>query len=129
MINIKKFIEENHLERTVYLSGQKDNPYKYMKQSDLFVCSSRWEGFSTVISEAVILGIPILTTNVSGTKELLGENEFGVVVENKTDDLYRGLKEYLLDSKLQRYYKDKIKDRIHFFDEKMQVKEIEGLFK
>lgn len=95
-----------------------------MKQSDLFVCSSRWEGFSTVISEAVILGVPIVTTNVSGTSELLGNNEYGLITENTTEALYRGLKQYLTDSTMQKYYRNKVKERTSFFDKELRLKEI-----
>ena len=42
-----------------------------MKQADLFVCSSRSEGFSLVVAEALVLGIPVISTNCSGPSELL----------------------------------------------------------
>ncbi len=109
--NYYRYISDNGIEDSVHLIGKRDNPYKYMKQSDLFVCSSRWEGFSTVISEAVILGVPIVTTNVSGTKELLGNNEYGLITENTTEDLYKGLKQYLTNPNMQKYKKEKVKDK------------------
>lgn len=126
--NYYRYISDNGIEDSVHLIGKRDNPYKYMKQSDLFVCSSRWEGFSTVISEAVILGVPIVTTNVSGTKELLGNNEYGLITENTTEDLYKGLKQYLTNPNMQKYYKEKVKDRASFFDKELRLREIIELF-
>lgn len=122
--NYCRYTSDNGIEDSVHLIGKRDNPYKYMKQSDLFVCSSRWEGFSTVISEAVILGVPIVTTNVSGTSELLGNNEYGLITENTTEALYRGLKQYLTDSTMQKYYRNKVKERTSFFDKELRLKEI-----
>lgn len=79
-------------DRVVFL-GYKTNPYKYVKNCDLFVCSSYSEGFSTAATEALIVGTPVCTVEVSGMKEMLGENnEYGVVTENDDDALYEGIK-------------------------------------
>ena len=59
----------------VKLLGYKDNPYKYIKMGDLFVCSSRNEGFSLVIGEAVNYQIPIISIDCSGPNELLNFGE------------------------------------------------------
>ena len=68
-------------------------PLSLLGKSDLFVCSSRAEGYSTVITEALILGLPIITTRCAGMQELLGENgEFGLIVDNNGTSLYEGLK-------------------------------------
>ena len=70
---LKTFIQEHQLEETVSLLGFQANPYKYIAASHVFVCSSRSEGFSTVVTEALILGKPVVATNCSGMKELLGD--------------------------------------------------------
>lgn len=122
------YINENKLNKTVYLMGQQENPYKYIANADLFVCSSRWEGFSTVISEATILKTPIVTTRVSGVDELFLDNEYGLITENNTESLYEGLKSILIDKDLYNYYKDKIIERSQFFNTELAVKSIEQLF-
>lgn len=124
----KKFIVDNGLEDTVHLLGNRTNPYKYINKSDLFVCSSRWEGFSTVISEAVVLKKPILTTRVSGTSELFLDNEYGLIVDNDEESLYQGLKLLITNKELLNHYKEKIVERSKFFDTKKAVKNIETLF-
>lgn len=124
----RKFILDNELEDTVYLLGNRINPYKYINKSDLFVCSSRWEGFSTVISEAVILKKPVLTTRVSGVSELFLDNEYGLIVDNDEEGLYQGLKLLITDKKIFEYYKDKVKERASFFDTQNSVRNIELLF-
>lgn len=117
------------LQSYVKLSGFQQNPYKYVKNSDLFICSSRTEGLSTAVSEAVILGTPVVSTDVSGAKEILGDNnEFGIVTENDEDSLYNGIKTVISDKELLSYYKDKAKERAVFFDEKNTVNQAESLF-
>lgn len=105
-IHFEKFIEDNSLQNTVTLLGFQKNPYKYMKQADLFICSSRAEGFSTVATEATILGIPIITTDCSGMNELLGHSKYGLITENDEASLYNGFKKIITDKGLYNYYKE-----------------------
>ena len=88
--------------------GFKDNPYKYVKNCDLYVCSSRREGFSTAVTESLIVGTPVVSTDCSGARELLGENnEYGIVVENSEDGIYEGMKRMLTESGLLDSYREK----------------------
>lgn len=125
---LEEYIKENNLSDTVKLLGFKANPYKYLNLADSFVCSSRAEGFSTVASEAVILGKPIVTVNCSGMHELLGENnEYGLVVENNEDALYEGMKTMLENKDIFNNYLEKVKERESIFDYRVAVKNIEEL--
>ena len=112
----------------VKLLGFKENPYKYIKQGDLFVCSSKNEGFSLVIAEAMILGLPVISTNCSGPNELLNFGEYGYMVENNDEALYKGLKEIINDDKKLKYYKKKSSERVYFFNYKNRISDIERLF-
>lgn len=94
---ISRKIEELGLGDCVFLDGVTENPYKYMKNCDLFVLPSGWEGFPTVTVEAKILGCPVLATDVSGVREQMIHGETGWIVENSEDGLYSGLK-HLLDT-------------------------------
>lgn len=103
---IKKLIEENKLQETFTLLGFRENPYKYVSRCDLFVCSSLREGFSTSVTESLIVGTPVISTLCSGAKELLGNNnEYGLVVENSEEGIYYGLKKLLNDKYLLDNYK------------------------
>lgn len=113
---LESYIFENKLSN-VKLHGFISNPYPYIKQADLFVCSSRTEGFSTVATESVILGTPIVTTDCSGMSELLGENsEYGYIVENTIEALFNGLKEILTNEELYNNYKKRVNERSQAFD-------------
>ncbi|HHD2592611.1 TPA: glycosyltransferase [Clostridium perfringens] len=127
--NLENYILENNLTSSVKLLGFKKNPYKYLGKSNLFVCSSLSEGFSTVATEATILGIPIVTTNCSGMEELLGDSEYGIITENSIEGLYNGLLKILEDKNLYNYYLCKAKERSTYFQLKNRMDEIEKLFK
>lgn len=104
---LKDFIDENGLYDTVYLLGFVSNPYKYMRMADAFICSSRSEGFSLVIAEAMILGLPIISTYCSGPNELLEEGRWGMLVENSENGIFIGMRKILESSSLLEDYREK----------------------
>lgn len=126
--SLEQYITEHQLESIVTLWGFQDNPYAYLKQCDLFVCSSISEGYSTAVTEALILGLPVITTNCSGMHELLKNGECGIITENSEEALYKGLKQ-LLDNPTQlQYYKEKAIERGKDFSLEKLMEPIEKLF-
>ena len=122
-------IEAESLKESCFLMGFQDNPYKYIKNADLFVCSSYREGFSTAVTEALVLGVPVVSTEVSGAKELLGDNnEYGIVTDNNEDALYEGIRYILSDHNLVEFTEKAIIRGKDFSIEK-SVKAIEKTFK
>ena len=67
---IESYIKENNMEDTFTLLGYRTNPYKYVALCDVFLCASTAEGFSTAATEALIVGTPVCTVEVSGMKEI-----------------------------------------------------------
>lgn len=108
---LESYIRENGLGKVVTLWGFQTNPYAYLKYCDLFVCSSVSEGYSTAVTEALILGLPVITTDCSGMNELLLNGKWGVITENSEDALYLGLKNILEHPDLLGYYKYQAQDR------------------
>lgn len=102
---LKNQVKELGLEKNIKFLGYQENPYKYVKNADLFVCSSLHEGFSTAMTEALIIGTPVITTMCSGMIELLGKNEYGVIVENDETALYNGIKNILENPSILREMK------------------------
>ena len=99
-----------------------------MKNCDLYVCSSRSEGFSTSVTESLIVGTPVVTTLCSGMKEMLGENnEYGIVTENDEDALYEGIKKMLTTEGLLEYYSEKALERGKKFSTEKTVKAVENM--
>lgn len=108
---LENYIRDNGLEKVVTLLGFQSNPYSYLTQCDLFVCSSVSEGYSTAVTEALILGLPVITTDCSGMNELLLNGKYGVITENSEDALYQELRNILDHPKLLEYYKRLVKNR------------------
>ncbi|MFR1912765.1 MAG: glycosyltransferase [Intestinibacter bartlettii] len=125
---INKYLEENNLQDTYTFLGFRDNPYKYMAKCDLFVCSSLREGFSTAVTESLLVGTPVISTLCSGAQELLGyNNEYGLVVENSEEGIYKGLKELLIDNNQLTYYTKKCKERASLFSKQKTVSMVESM--
>ena len=99
-------IEQLGISEVVELKGYLDNPYEVLAKADLFVASSRTEGLSTVVAEALVLGIPVVATDCSGMAELLGDSEKGMIVPNSTEGLYDGLRVMLTDRETYGHYRD-----------------------
>lgn len=126
--NLKKQATDLGILDKVTFAGFKSNPYKYVKNADLYVCSSRREGFSTAVTEALIIGTPVVSTNCSGAYELLGKNnEYGIVTENEENALCEGIKEMLSNEKGIAYYKQKAIERGEKFDAEQTVKAVEDM--
>ena len=77
---IENLIKESDVEDKVILIGKTTNPYVWMKNSKLFVHSSKYEGFGLVIVEAAILGKAIISSDCKvGPKEILGNGKYGKI--------------------------------------------------
>ena len=127
--SLNKYIKNNGLAEYITLLGYQINPYKYIGKCDLFVCASYAEGFSTATTEALILGVPVCTVEVSGMKEMLGENnEYGIVTENNENALYEGMRALIEAPELLKYYKSQAEKRGDMFSTKKTVAEVEKMF-
>ena len=125
---MEEYIRRNELQDTVTLLGYQTNPYKYVSKCDLFVCASYAEGFSTAATEALIVGTPVCTVEVSGMKEMLGKNnQWGVVTENSEEGLYQGIKRLLDDPALLAHYKGKAAERGKSFSTTSTVEAVEEM--
>lgn len=125
---LKKQISEANLTDHVTMPGYEVNPYRYIRQCDLFLCSSHAEGFSTATTEALILGTPVCTVEVSGMKEMLGDNkEYGIVTENNEDALYAGIKQLLDDPNLLQHYTEQATLRGKAFSTEETVHAVEKM--
>ena len=109
--DLEHFVCENGLQEFVHLWGFSANPYPFIKNADLLVCSSNYEGFSTFITEGLIIGKPIVTTDVSGMHELLDDSEYGLITENDDEAFYAGVKRMLTEPRLLEHYAERAKIR------------------
>lgn len=112
----------------VKLLGELDNPFIPLKQADWFISSSRYEGYSLVSQEAAVLGIPVIATNCSGVRELLGEdNEFGIVIEQGCEAMYQAMKYVIGNNALQEFYAERIRKRSKAIDFDSRMADIDTI--
>ncbi|MCL1950184.1 MAG: glycosyltransferase [Turicibacter sp.] len=124
----KRFVAQHQLEAHTRFFGFLDNPYPAMASADLLVSPSRVEGYSTVIAEALVQGIPVLATDCAGTWELLGSGDYGLIVENHEDALYDGMRRLLLDTGLLAQYQKKALARGLDFKLKERMAHLQKIF-
>ncbi len=125
---LETYIAEKNLNSNVTLLGYQTNPYKYVSKCDLFVCASYAEGFSTAATEALIVGTPVCTVEVSGMREMLGNNnEWGIVTANDDISLYTEIRRLISDQELLQHYKEKALERGNFFSKEETVKAVESM--
>lgn len=107
--NIKKLRDELGVQETTEMLGFTDNPYPYFRDADFYVLSSRYEGFPTVLFEAITLKKNIIATDVSGVREMLENGKLGFIVENTEEGIYEGMKKALAQPSDFQAYQDNLK--------------------
>ena len=90
----KDYIKQAEGVSNIEFLGAKKNPYPYLAKSDCLLMSSDYEGYPVVFIESMILGKPIITTDVSDSNQDV-KGKFGIVVEKSEDGVYSGMKEFL----------------------------------
>ncbi len=112
MKKLKNLINEKKLNNTIYLLGKVDNVLRYMKDSDAFILSSKWEEMGFVIIEAALSNLFIISSNCpNGPSEFLNYGKDGILFENNQKNaLYQSLVKYnKLEEKIK--YKNKIQTK------------------
>lgn len=122
---LENYIQTNSLDSIVTLWGFHKNPYPYLKNSDLFVCSSISEGYSTAVTEALIVGLPVVTTDCSGMNELLRGGKCGLITENNEGELYLGIKKCLDNPDILAQYRKEVMLRNKDFEINQLMSQIE----
>jgi len=84
---IDGLIQEKHLEDNVILLGEKANPYPYMAAADIYVQTSRFEGFGITLAEARILGKPVISTNFPVVHDQIIDGKNGLIAEMNAESI------------------------------------------
>ena len=123
---LEDLIKEDSI-KSVKLLGFARNPYPLLRKADLFVCSSIREGYSTAVVEALTLGLPVITTDVSGMDEILDNGKYGMIVANNEVDLYNGLKLILGNQEVFKNLQEKA-NQYNMFNKRNSFNEYKSLF-
>ena len=109
------------------LTGKQDNPFQFICSADLYVCSSRYEGFNLTVAEALALNLPVLTTDCAGPPEILQGGEYGMIVDNSEDGLYNGIKTLYDHPALLKQFRTKAENGAALFDEKQFIQRLKSI--
>jgi glycosyltransferase involved in cell wall biosynthesis len=115
--SLQSLVEELNLKEKVKFTGEVKDPYHLLLKSDLFVSSSVTETFSISVAEALLCGVPAISTR-TGANEMLQDGKFGIVVDvNDFVGLSQAIIKLLEDKKLFEYYISKTKDVTKMLDD------------
>ncbi len=106
--------------------GNQQNPYAFLRQCNAFVCPSETEAYPTVLCEALILGKPVIMTDVGSVKDILDGSRYGCMVESNEQGIYEGMKSFLESPETVAAYSAAAKERSAYFDINKRVAAVEA---
>jgi len=127
---VKEYTNKLKVSSSIFFLGWKNNVFPYLKNSDIFVYSSYYEGFGYVILEALSVGVPIIATNTPyGPSEILENGKCGILVpigdyQKMASEIIRLIK----DEKLRKKYSRLGYRRAKYFSEEKMLKKYKNLF-
>lgn len=125
-INIKNKVKKYALEDNIRLWGYKSNPYPYIKEADMLLLPSLYEGLGVVLIESMILKVPIFATEFANAIETSGFGKYGMVVKNNDEAIYLGLKQLIINKDLIEKYKQNLAN-YKYDNKEIVMKKIETL--
>lgn len=107
---LEEKIKDMNLNNNIILLGNKNNPYPFFKECDIYVQPSRHEGYCITLAEARMFKKPIITTNFVGAKEQIINNENGLIVEFDKNQIYEAIKKLIDNSDMREKFINKLKE-------------------
>lgn len=120
----ESFSSNKEKENFVFL-GVKNNPFPYMRQCDIYVQPSRFEGYCTTTNEARIIGCSVVTTRVSGAEEQICNGKTGLIVDKTSEAIHDGVKKLLDHREMCNTFKSNL--QLIDCDTRTEVKKMEAL--
>lgn len=127
MKNLTDQIRMNKVQDTFILSGNRMNPYPYVKNADFFILPSESEAWPLVIAEALILQKPIIATDTGDVGVMIKDRETGYLINYETDEMYSAMKTFLTDPELIAQIKKNLETIEDQFDNQKIFDTVEGI--
>lgn len=106
----ERLIKEYNLEGDFLLLGSTSNPYPYIKNADIYVQTSRHEGYCLTLAEAKALNKPIVTTDFIGAYEQIKNNENGIIVSCNENDLADAIRRLINEKEICSKFSNKLRE-------------------
>lgn len=114
---LNKIIKDLQVEKTVVLTGYKDNPFPIISRSQIFAFPSRSEGFGLALVEAMALGVPVVVSNsAGGALEVIDYGRYGILLSSEdVEEWVKVFKRLLISSTERNHWARLAKERSKFF--------------
>ncbi len=101
---LQKISNDHGMQEAIVFKGLSPKPGEWMKTGDIFVLSSRWEGFPNVLAEAMLAGMPVISTDCAcGPKEMITDGKNGLLTRCEDEQSLADAMIHLIEDKgLQR---------------------------
>jgi len=122
---IKALIEKHGLQDHFILLGVEPNPYPYIKNADIYVQTSKFEGFGIALAEARMLNIPIVTTKFDAVFSQMVDGKNGLVVDMNSRGVLSGIltliEDHSLRESISTYQKNELKGNVEEVEKVYQL--------
>jgi len=140
---LEKLVLDLKMKERIIFLGFDNNPFKYLKQCDVFLFSTNFEGFPTVLVEALACGLPIVSTDcLSGPREILSKvndfkqlvsnielSDFGILTPVNNQVLFtQAIDEIINNEELRKRYNDRALDRANYFSKDYSINQLKNIF-
>ena len=129
--NLKKLISQDGLQDKIYLMGTRLDVHNFYNQADVFFLPSKGEGLAGVLMEALTYKLPVITSDIAGTRDIITNMENGILCDVEDAHAYsNAIKELLKNESLREKFKaNGIKSIKEKFLWKNNIKNFENLYK
>lgn len=128
--NLQMTIDSLQMTDRVLLPGRTERVAEELKRSDIFCMSSDYEGMSNSMIEAICSGLPVVTTRVSGTEELIEDGKNGFVVERGDETaMATRLSQLMSDENMRSAMRKQNISKAHYFGIDYVTEKWENVFK
>src|SRR5690606_13772554 len=109
-LTLESQTKKENLDDCVFFEGFKQNPYPYVKNADCFVLASDYEAQGMVISEALIVGTPVITTDFPAAREFVVDGINGKITARNTESLFEAVASTLNNPNILKSFREQIRD-------------------
>lgn len=96
--SLQKMIDDRNLQDKIQLPGIVDNIHDEIKDANIFVLSSDYEGLSNALLEALVMGVPCISTRVAGSDEYIENGKNGLLIDVGDEDALANAMKVLLEN-------------------------------